>query len=92
MTVTQRFLLTILPDRWGQRMKAASEEWRIRCATCDKSRTLWDAGGIRWGKFAVGSVTRTFVRCSRCRGLRAGVIEKAPKNTSPLPTAEAAAS
>jgi hypothetical protein len=40
------------------------------------SRSVWDAGGIRWKAASVGK--RTVVQCSRCGGLREAAIERTP--------------
>ncbi len=75
MTTIQRFFTAVLPQKWADDMRAESQAWRIRCCGCGASRSIWDAGGIRWKAASVSK--RTLVRCSHCGGLRAAVIERA---------------
>ena len=77
MSLIQRFMMAVLPTRWGDSMREESEAWRIRCCTCGTSRSIWDAGGIRWKAYSKGK--RTLVRCSKCGWLRIAAIEKVPK-------------
>ncbi|TWT29249.1 hypothetical protein KOR42_55420 [Thalassoglobus neptunius] len=57
-------------------MQESTERWSIRCCRCDNSRSLWEAGGIRWGKMSVGNVQRTLVWCRVCRELTTAAVER----------------
>ena len=74
MTFIQKFFLAILPQKWGESMRSESEQWQIRCCTCGASRSVWDAGGIRWK--AASSGKRIMIRCEQCGALRAAAVEK----------------
>jgi hypothetical protein len=76
MTLIQKFFSTVLPQKWADDMRAESQRWRIRCCSCGASRSLWDAGGIRWKAASVGK--QTLAHCSRCGGRRAAAIERVP--------------
>ena len=77
MGFVQSILNAVLPSASVERMKAATNQWRIRCTNCGHGKPLWDAGGVRYKKAAVKSASATLIRCSQCGGLRGGVIEKA---------------
>jgi hypothetical protein len=76
MTLIQRFFLAVLPKRWADSMRAESESWQIRCCTCGASRSVWEAGGIRWKAASIGK--RRLVRCPQCKALRWAAIELEP--------------
>jgi hypothetical protein len=73
MSLIQRFFLAIFPKKWSDDMRAESERWMIRCLTCGKSRSVWDAGGIRWKAASVGKRTR--IKCSQCEAYRDAAVE-----------------
>jgi hypothetical protein len=77
MSVIQRLFMAVLPQKWAQGLKRESQAWRIRCCDCGLSRSVWDAGGIRWKANSVGK--RTIVRCSQCSGVRTAEIERIPQ-------------
>lgn len=77
MNPTQLFFTKILPAKWANDMRAESESWRIRCLECGASRTVWEAGGIRWRAASKGK--RTIVGCSQCGGTRTAAVERVPK-------------
>jgi hypothetical protein len=68
MKYVQRFVTAVCPKDWGELMRADSERWKYRCLTCGASRSMWDAGEIRWNVNTVGQ--RTFKWCPTCRWLR----------------------
>ncbi len=68
--------MALLPQKWGRSMRASSEGWRICCRTCGASRTVWQAGGIRWG--AASTSKRKLVYCSQCGRLRVAFVEWQP--------------
>ena len=76
MTLIQRFFSTVLPRKQADAMRAESQAWRIRCCSCGASRSVWDAGGIRWNAASTGK--RTLVHCSHCGGRRTAAIERVP--------------
>jgi hypothetical protein len=76
MSLIQRVFMAILPKSWANDMRAESQRWQIRCCTCGKSGSLWDAGGIRWKATSVGKIT--LVKCSQCGALRTAAIELVP--------------
>ena len=76
MSTVQRLFTALVPESWGERMRKSSEGWRIRCSTCGNSRSVWEAGGIRWGAASVGKRTR--VHCSHCGTTRWAVVEWKP--------------
>jgi hypothetical protein len=74
MTLIQRFFTAILPKSWADDMRKESQAWRIRCCGCGASKSIWDAGGIRWKAVSIGK--RMVVHCSHCGGYRAAAIER----------------
>lgn len=76
MRLLQKFFMTILPRKWGEDMRAHSQAWRIRCCSCGASRSVWDAGGIRWKAASIGK--RTVGYCPHCRGVHSAAIERVP--------------
>lgn len=76
MTAIQKFFLKILPKSWGESMQRESQLWQIRCDGCNRSRSIWDAGGIRWNASSKGK--RMLVKCSQCGGLRMAHVERKP--------------
>jgi len=80
MSALQRFFLAVLPQRWGESMKRDSKAWRFRCITCDFSRSVWDAGGIRWKAASRGK--RTMIYCTVCGKLRSAAVEYRPDDST----------
>ena len=74
MTTVQRFFTAILPARWARSMREESEAWHVTCRTCGSSRSVLEAGGIRWGAASRGK--RSLTWCSRCGRLRVVSYEK----------------
>ena len=74
MTAFQQFLMTVLPRRWAEDLRAESESWKIRCLGCGASKSVWEVGGVRWKAKSRGK--RTLVRCSHCGGLRMAAVER----------------
>jgi hypothetical protein len=62
MTFIQQLLITMLPKKWGEDMRAESLTWMMRC-TCGFERSVWESGGIRWK--ATGNPKR-FLSCPHC--------------------------
>ncbi|MGI9540400.1 MAG: hypothetical protein ACR2N6_09650 [Miltoncostaeaceae bacterium] len=73
----QRFFLAVLPKRSGEAMRRDSQLWTARCLTCGRTRSVWEAGGIRWGARSVGK--RSLVPCDRCGRPRMTAIERPPR-------------
>jgi RNase P subunit RPR2 len=80
MSWAQRLILHYLPAAWTAEIQRESESWRIRCLHCHHSRSVWEAGGIRWKARSVGK--RTLVHCSHCGGLRRAAVERIPTPSS----------
>ncbi len=76
MSPLQKFFTAILPKSWADDMRRESQAWQIRCTGCGASKSIWDAGGIRWK--AVSSGKRMLVRCSHCGGFRTAAVERLP--------------
>ena len=76
MSNVQRLMLSILPTRLSNAIKAESEGWRITCLTCGNSKSVWEVGGIRWGAASVGK--RKLVQCSHCSCLRWASVDWKP--------------
>lgn len=64
MTLLQRTFMTLLPKKWATQMEAESREWMLRCDSCGREKSVWDAGGIRFK--AKGRPRRPSVWCSQC--------------------------
>ncbi|MBN1643513.1 MAG: hypothetical protein JW856_01645 [Dehalococcoidales bacterium] len=47
MTLIQRLLMTILPDRLAKSMEEESRAWLMQCP-CGYEISVWEAGGIRY--------------------------------------------
>ena len=54
-----------------------SAGWRIRCLSCDASRSVWEVGGVRWK--AASAAKRKLAWCRACGGPRLAAVEWAPK-------------
>jgi ribosomal protein S27E len=74
MSLLQILVETILPGQWADEIRAESRSWRIRCLGCGASRSVWDAGGVRWKATSIRK--RTLVHCSHCGRLRVAAIER----------------
>jgi hypothetical protein len=74
MTAIQRFFMALLPQRWAEDMRVQSQSWQLRCCTCGATRSVWDAGLIRWKAASVGK--RITVNCSQCGRFRMAAVER----------------
>ncbi len=74
MTLIQKLVLTLLPKRWSQAIQAESQSWLLRCTVCGATRSVWDAGGIRYKAASVGK--RTMGWCAQCGRWRALAVER----------------
>ena len=63
MSFIQRLVCTIVPKRIADEIESESREWKLTCAGCSASRSVWEAGGIRWKAKGL-PVTRTL--CAGC--------------------------
>lgn len=68
MTAIQKIFLKVLPQTWADDMRKESEGWKIRCEICGGSRSVWEAGGIRWKAASVAKKTR--IHCPQCNTMR----------------------
>jgi hypothetical protein len=73
MTLLQKLVLNLLPKRWSEAMRAESESWLLCCLTCGLTRSLWEAGGVRYK--GTSHSKRTVVWCPQCGRLRAMSLE-----------------
>jgi hypothetical protein len=62
MSFVQRLFTAILPRKWAESMESESRAWVMQCP-CGHERSVWEAGGIRYG--ASGN-PRLRVRCPEC--------------------------
>jgi hypothetical protein len=83
MSLIQRLLMRVLPERCAQDLKASSESWRIVCGNCGDSRSVWEAGGVRWRARSAGK--RVWQRCPGCELNSWAAVERieAPHNEKP---------
>lgn len=63
MTGLQKFLTSVLPKSWADNMRRESEQWKM-CCPCGNQRSVWEAGGIRWG--GSGNPKR-LLKCPACQ-------------------------
>ena len=75
MNRIQRLMSGFFP---AEAMQAETEGWQIRCLGCGKTRDLWAAGGVRYGKRSKRAGSETLVRCPGCGTLRRAVVERVP--------------
>ncbi|SFI62117.1 hypothetical protein [Jannaschia pohangensis] len=75
MSPLQRLLTTVLPARWSARLEARTRDWEVACGTCDRSRDLWEAGGVRL-KSNAEPVPGPTGECSGCGRRRQMVIRR----------------
>ncbi len=81
MTTIQRMMTALLPRAWADSMRRQSETWRFRCCSCGNSRSVWDAGGVRWHAASLGK--RKLIHCPRCGRLRWAAVEWTPDFAEP---------
>jgi hypothetical protein len=53
------------------RMEAESRQWMCRCLTCGTTRSVWEAGGVR---YRAAGRSRVLLRCPTCRRLRCHLV------------------
>ena len=73
MTMIQRLIYLCLPRGWAERIRVESEHWWFRCCTCDHSRSVWQAGGVRALAASVGK--RKLGYCPACARVRWFAVE-----------------
>ncbi len=76
MTRIQRFFMAVLPRRWADEMRAESQAWQMRCSRCGATRSVWDAGGIRWQ--AAAARKQALVFCPQCGERRSATFQRIP--------------
>lgn len=74
MSFWQKLIQRMLPKAWAQDIERESRSWIMTCNTCGTSRSIWEAGGVRYKAASAGKVT--LVYCPTCQKLRAMRIEK----------------
>jgi len=60
------FILRVLPRKWAETAERESRAWKATCVHCGTSTTVWDLGGLRWGKGRPGIAAR----CQPCGRVR----------------------
>ncbi len=74
MTFIQKLVITLLPKRWSEAIQTESQSWLLRCSSCGTTRSVWEAGGIRFKAASVGK--RTLVWCAQCGQPRLMSVER----------------
>jgi hypothetical protein len=64
MSKVQQLAERLLPAAWFAQLKQSSERWIIECTKCNRKRSVWETGGLRWGAASYGK--RIAARCSQC--------------------------
>ena len=64
MSKLQQIAERFLPGLWFAGIKRSSERWMIQCTKCNGARSVWEAGGLRWGAASYGK--RIAANCSQC--------------------------
>lgn len=44
MTLIQRLVVSLLPKRWSDAIRAESQSWLLRCSVCGATRSVWEMG------------------------------------------------
>lgn len=73
MSLVQRLVTSIVPRTWAQSIEVESRTWKARCVGCERERSIWEMGGIRWK--AAGN-PRRLLACPRCGGSTLHLIHK----------------
>jgi hypothetical protein len=68
LSLTQRFITSLVPRSMAEDMERHSRAWKIRCCTCGAEKSIWDIGGIRYKAYSKGKYTLT--RCIPCGCIR----------------------
>ena len=68
MKFFQRALTSLVPAHVADRVRHETDQWQLLCGGCGKTKSLWEAGGIRYGKSSTQSVSATFAWCRSCGG------------------------
>ena len=85
MRILQAIITALLPRSIVEQMREETDQWQIRCTSCGRTKPLWEAGGIRYKKRPIGSVSGTLVRCSQCNGLRCAIVERSQDSEDAKP-------
>lgn len=87
MSISQSIAKRVLPAAWFDRIRHSSERWMIQCTKCKSERSVWSAGGIRFGATSAGK--RIAARCTTCGEIVAARVylrdESGPQSYQPLP-------
>ena len=67
MSLSQKIARLTLPSSWYDRVQESSQRWMIQCTGCKSERSVWAAGGIRYGAASTGK--RILARCTTCGNL-----------------------
>jgi hypothetical protein len=70
MSLIQKVLMAIVPQRWAAAMEAESRIWVMKCP-CGHATSVWEMGGIRYK--AAGNPRRAG-RCVKCGKLFQGQL------------------
>lgn len=82
MSLVQDVLQRWLPAGTVRAMREQTNRWQLRCLSCNRTVSLWESGGIRYGKAGVGCRSATLIRCRECWGLRLASVERVPSPTA----------
>lgn len=78
MRFLQWLVLRALPQKWARRVEEETKAWIFRCP-CGRERSLWEAGGLRFG--AAGRAKKVLGRCPACRKFRWMDLVRLPRPT-----------
>ena len=65
----------ILPTRLFKRIESQSKNFIYKCENCERERSVWDMGGIRYGALPA----RKLVVCTECKNVGFADVRKTPE-------------
>jgi hypothetical protein len=74
MIFIQKLVVDILPKRWSEAIQTESQSWLLRCSICGITRSVWEAGGIRFRAASIGKSTTVW--CAQCGQLRMMAVKR----------------
>ncbi|MDJ0752814.1 MAG: hypothetical protein QNJ45_04795 [Ardenticatenaceae bacterium] len=74
MGLIQKLVTNFLPRSLSQAIEAESRSWILRCQRCDESRSVWDAGGVRYKATSAKKITAGY--CSNCQKMSRFSLER----------------
>ena len=79
LTLVQAFVTTVLPPAWAEAIRSESQDWTFTCTACGAVRSVWEAGGIRFGAASAGKSTVRW--CEQCGRLRVMTVTRRAAKT-----------